>query len=228
MQVEQMNSPGFIDRLDRLSYRYQRFIHQPEISKWIAQGGEVDIATENRPASYIERLYNLGHRRFSEKFLQEIQSKYQFSKYNDLSIQFFGRLQSNKIKGILSSCDTIESISDVKQAEAIMELLVSKKSIHRFYIQLNIGKEPQKNGVLPDAAPALIEYCLQTGLPVCGLMCIPPRAANPTPYFRRLRKLADYYGLPECQMGFSADYRIAIDEGATSIRIASILFDEDN
>lgn len=214
------------DALERVSEKYLNFIQDAEITSWINNGGELDIATEHQPVDVIERLIRMGHRYFSEKYLQEISSKSGlFNAYN-IPVQYFGKIQSNKFKRILESCHTLESISTIEQADYCRQYLNSTQRVVRCYIQLNIGREPQKNGVHPENAPSLIEHCLAIGLPIQGLMCIPPKSAPPAPFFRQLRRLADEFHLTECQMGFSADHRIAIREGATSIRIASLLFNE--
>jgi uncharacterized pyridoxal phosphate-containing UPF0001 family protein len=96
----------------------------------------------------------------------------------------------------------------------------------RFLIQVNTGREPQKGGVLPEDLPALLDYCQKKGLPIAGLMCIPPHHEPPAPHFILLRQLAAGHGLRELSMGMSGDYEEAIAEGATMVRIGTALFGE--
>lgn len=213
------------DSLKRLADSYLEFMGQAGIRSWTAAGGEVDVATEHRPASSIVRLAELGHRSFSEKFTNEIRSKSGLFEKHGASIQFFGRIQSNKLKHVLSHCETVESIGNQRQADLCLKTMRALSIERRCYIQVNIGMEPQKNGVPPHEASRLVDHCRAIGLRVSGLMCIPPRIDDPAPHYRRLRRLAVENSLRECQMGFSADYGIAISEGSTSIRIASLLFD---
>jgi uncharacterized pyridoxal phosphate-containing UPF0001 family protein len=96
----------------------------------------------------------------------------------------------------------------------------------RFLIQINTGREPQKGGVVPEELPALLGYCQKKGLPVAGLMCIPPHGVPPAPHFLLLKELAGEHGLKELSMGMSGDYEEALAHGATMIRIGTALFGE--
>ena len=94
-------------------------------------------------------------------------------------------------------------------------------------LEVNVGREPQKAGVLPEGAPALLEQVRALpGLTCEGLMCIPPAAGDPRPHFRALRELAEKLGLRELSMGMSADYEAAIEEGATLVRVGTAIFGE--
>jgi uncharacterized pyridoxal phosphate-containing UPF0001 family protein len=95
---------------------------------------------------------------------------------------------------------------------------------HRFLVQVNTGEEPQKAGVIPAELPALLAYCAEKGLPICGLMCIPPAHEPAAPHFALLQKLAKRHGLSELSMGMSDDYALAARFGATMVRIGTALF----
>ncbi len=122
--------------------------------------------------------------------------------------------------------DSVESIGRRSLALKIAGLLEEDSSISAdsLFIQVNTGKEPQKSGVFPEKAQELIDLCLNLGIPVAGLMAIPPKHEDPVPHFRFLRKLADANNLKHCQMGMTGDWRIAIEEGATLIRIGRLIF----
>jgi PLP dependent protein len=93
-------------------------------------------------------------------------------------------------------------------------------------VQVNTGEEPQKAGVVPLEAAALVAHCRGLGLNVIGLMCVPPEGENPAPHFALLRKMADEFGLKECSMGMSGDFEAAIRLGATMVRVGTALFGE--
>lgn len=210
-----------------LQERYFNFMNQPIIRHFIGAGGLVTIAAEARDYSQVNALACAGHRHFAEKYWQESEKKYVHP--HNLQLHYFGVLQSNKIRRIMQHFHHVEGIASMRQADIVARLLkeeASSLTTKEFFVQLNIGKEPNKNGIAPEMAPDLIEYCLILNLPITGLMAIPPKADAPAPHFKALRKLADYYGLPHCQMGFSNDYSIAIDCGATHIRIGTAIWGE--
>jgi uncharacterized pyridoxal phosphate-containing UPF0001 family protein len=216
-----------LPRYESLQERYTNFMNQPNIRHFLGAGGIVTIAAEARDYHQVNALATAGHRHFAEKYWQESEKKYVHP--HNLILHYFGVLQSNKIRRIMQGFNHVEGIASRRQADIVDRLLkeegASLKS-KEFFIQLNIGREPSKNGVAPEAAADLIEYCLILNLPVTGVMAIPPKADAPAPHFKALRKLADDYGLPHCQMGFSNDYPIALDCGATHLRIGTAIWGE--
>lgn len=212
---------------DSLRERYFTFMNQPCIKHFISAGGKVTIAAEARDAQQVHVLAAAGHQYFAEKYWQESEKKYMH--LDTMQLHYFGVLQTNKIRRILQHFHHVEGIASLRQADTIHRLLKETDNpikTREFFIQLNVGKEPSKNGVAPELAADLIEHCLIMNLPITGLMAIPPKAEAPAPYFKALRKLADHYGLPHCQMGFSRDYSVAIDCGATHIRIGTAIWGE--
>lgn len=182
------------------------------------------IATEKRDMTYIKSLTSIGHTRFAEKFVQETVGKTNLLtplQRNTIELRFFGRLQSNKIRKIVQYYEVVETIASKRQALLLYKAWRNQSGtrMRSVQIQVNLGREPQKNGCLPEDAPQLIAYTQGLGLPLTGLMTIPPKRNEPAPHFKALRTLADRHGLTECQMGFSDDYAIAIDCGATHIRV---------
>ncbi len=204
---------------------YRKLLNCSDIKQFLGNKGELCLATEKIPTQVIEQLYHEGHLFFAEKFGNELHDKrLNLEHLSAIRFNYFGAIQTNKLKKVLNTCEVIESISNERHANKIAELLVGLNQYPRCYVQVNTGREPQKNGVLPENAMALIQYCKDLKLPLDGLMCIPPRAKEAKEDYHFLRKLADDYRLEHCQMGFSHDYQIAINAGATAIRIGSLVF----
>ncbi|MCL2695562.1 MAG: YggS family pyridoxal phosphate-dependent enzyme [Clostridiales bacterium] len=171
---------------------------------------------------------------FGENHAQEVVKKLNFYKHHACDLHFIGHLQTNKIKYVCGNADLIQSVDRLSLARGLAaqaDLLGIDQSV---LVQVNVGAEPQKGGVLPNDLPALLEQL--AGLPrlkVCGLMSIPPvgTAEETRKYFISTRALLEenrqrFPELPlaECSMGMSADYEVAIEEGATMVRVGTSLF----
>lgn len=220
-----VHSVALLDQHEALQSRYTDFMSQRCVRDFLQSGGVVTIAAETRSYQEVAVLAQAGHRQFAEKYVQEGLKKYPPT--HDLDLHYFGVLQSNKIRRVLERFAHVETIGRKDQADTIQRIasdLGPALVARRFFVQINAALEPRKNGTPLEFAPDLIEHCLALGLPVSGLMTIPPKQEPPAPYFKALRKLADDYGLPHCQMGFSNDYRIAIDCGATHLRIGTAIW----
>lgn len=211
-----------------LKDRYFRFMNQPLIHSFLKNNGTVFIATEKKTAAQITTLYDAGHRHFCEKYVQETQHKW--APLNAIRTQCtlhnFGYLQRNKVSKSIHLFDGLESIDRYTLIDKLHTLTSKTSTLRQYYIQLNIGQEPQKKGTTIDELPALIDYALEKQLPIQGLMIIPPKHDNPIPYFKKTRSLVASFNLKECVMGMSNDYAIAIDHGATHIRIGRAIFNE--
>lgn len=226
--TELLNQP-ISDVLERLQERYLEFIDRPVIRGFKQSGGNVTVATERKPFSFLQCLHDSGQTVFGEKYFQESHEKVRLLgplRAAAMELRYFGRLQSNKIRRIVQLFDVIESISSLQQARKVARAWreIRGARLSSVMVQVNLGREPQKNGAAPEEVRELIEGCLELGLPLAGLMTIPPKNEAPEPHFRALRSLADAYGLPACQMGFSRDYATAIDCGATHIRVGTVVF----
>ena len=191
-------------------------------------------ASKGQSETAILDAYAGGIRVFGENRVQEAEGKWPdlHKRLSGISLHLIGPLQTNKVKQALSMFDVIQTIDRPKLAEAIAHELskpdMSQQS-HSFYIQVNIGKEPQKAGVMPEEADALIRYCRsELKLPVVGLMCIPPNDKPPAPYFALLREIALRNGLGELSMGMSEDYETAVRMGASCVRLGRALFGADS
>ncbi len=133
---------------------------------------------------------------------------------------FIGRLQRNKVKAVAPYVTCWQSVD---RAELVDEI-ARRAPGAPVYVQVNVGDEPQKGGCAIGGAEALVAYAGVQGLAVAGLMTVPPAGADPRPFFRTLRQLADRLGLPGCSMGMSGDFEVAIAEGATVVRVGSAVF----
>jgi PLP dependent protein len=170
-----------------------------------------------------------GHRLFGENRVQEAQSKWPALRirYPDLELHLIGPLQTNKVADAITLFDVIESVDREKLARALASERDKGKRLPRLYIQVNTGEEEQKAGVAPKAAPAFIALCRdELGLPVEGLMCIPPLDEEPAPHFALLAQLARRHGLEAISMGMSGDFETAIRFGATHVRVGTAIFGE--
>jgi pyridoxal phosphate enzyme (YggS family) len=180
------------------------------------------VVTKKHELQEIEPLIKLGHKDFAENVVQEAEIKWQG--INDIRLHLIGHLQSNKIKKALTIFDVIETIDSVELARKIAKEINNQSRTKEFYLQVNIGKEPQKWGILPEEAyDKYIE--INKYLNISGVMAIPPVSQDPTNYFRDLKNIADKLGLKNISMGMSSDYKIALANGSTEIRIGSLLFE---
>ncbi len=142
-----------------------------------------------------------------------------------IELHLIGPLQSNKARDAVALFDAIHTVDRVKIAAALAAEMAAQGRKPRLFIQVNTGEEPQKAGIAPREAEALLRTCRdKLGLNIDGLMCIPPFDEPPEPHFELLAKLARDLGLPSLSMGMSADYEAAIRCGATHVRVGSALF----
>ncbi|MBV8122039.1 MAG: YggS family pyridoxal phosphate-dependent enzyme [Alphaproteobacteria bacterium] len=183
--------------------------------------------SKTHPGAAVREALAAGHRLFGENRVQEAQAKYPLlcETYPDLELHLIGPLQTNKVRDAVALFDVIETVDRPRLATALareMELTGRRPSC---LIEVNTGEEPQKSGVMPDAADAFIGECRdRLGLPISGLMCVPPLDEDPAPHFALLRAIARRTGLAQLSMGMSADFETAIRFGATHVRIGTAIF----
>ena len=175
----------------------------------------------------IEPLIKAGQIIFGENRVQEAHAKWPDLKarYPKIELHLIGPLQRNKVSLALKVFDVVQTIDRLNLAKTVANHINKEKLKTKCFIQVNTGEEPQKSGVAPKEADAFISQCiLDLGLPVVGLMCIPPSNEEASLHFALLRQIADRNNLKELSMGMSADYSIAINFGATYVRIGSGIF----
>ena len=175
----------------------------------------------------IRPVLEAGQRLFGENRVQEARQKWPALRtdYPDIELHLIGPLQSNKAAEAVKLFDVIQTVDRPKIAEALAkECQVQDKHV-QFYVQVNTGAEPQKAGVVPEDVDAFVDYCRKThGLNVVGLMCIPPLDEDARPHFKLLQSMAKRNNLKQLSMGMSADFEIAMEEGATLVRVGSAIF----
>lgn len=202
-------------------------VHAAEQAAGRAQGSVTLIAVSKvQPPERVEAVLAQGHRVFGENYVQEAQGKWPAwrAAFPGVQLHMIGPLQTNKAKVAVELFDTIHTLDRPSLLDKLARLAEARGTSPDLFIQVNTGAEPQKAGVLPDALPEFLREARATGLPIIGLMCIPPEGEDSTPHFRLLRAMAETHGLPGLSMGMSSDFDAAIANGATHIRVGSAIF----
>ncbi len=183
--------------------------------------------SKTQPATAVREALVAGHRLFGENRVQEAQAKYPQLResFPDLALHLIGPLQTNKVKDAVALFDVIETVDRPRLATALAQEMERTGRRLPCLIEVNTGEEPQKSGVMPEAADAFVLECRdQLGLPIIGLMCVPPLDQEPAPHFALLREIARRNGLEVLSMGMSADFETAIRFGATHVRVGTAIF----
>jgi pyridoxal phosphate enzyme (YggS family) len=185
------------------------------------------IVTKNRSFETILPLIQSGHLHFGENKVQEAKEKWStfLNDNKNVKLHLIGKLQSNKAKDAFALFDFIHTLDSEKLAKIFSDLEKTTKKNLKYFIQVNIGNEAQKNGIDESALVDFINFCKKDlCLNVIGLMCIPPISLDPLPFFRKMQKLQTDNNLAELSMGMSSDYKEALDCGSTYLRIGSAIF----
>lgn len=219
-------SPGVAERL-------------AEVRRRIAQAGaeakrdaaEVTLVAVSKTfgAEAIAPVIAAGQRMFGENRVQEAKAKWPALRdlHPDLVLHLIGPLQSNKAKEAVALFDAIHTVDRPSICAALAKEIDKQGRAPLLLVEINTGAEPQKAGVLPEAADGFLRACRETyGLTIAGLMCIPPLEEPPAPHFALTAKIAARNGLGVLSMGMSADYETAIKLGATHVRVGSAIFGE--
>jgi pyridoxal phosphate enzyme (YggS family) len=183
--------------------------------------------SKTHPAETIAPLIAAGQRVFGENRVQEAQAKWPelVAGTPDIRLHLVGQLQSNKAEDAVALFDCIHSLDRPSLVTALARAMDKAGKQVPCFIQVNIGDEPQKGGCAIAELPALIDQAREAGIPLAGLMCVPPAGIEPAPFFALLGKLADDNGLSTgLSMGMSEDFETAIQLGATHVRVGSALF----
>jgi len=202
-------------------------IREEEVRSGRAPGSVRLIAVSKvQPLDRVERVLQQGHRLFGENKVQEAAGKWPAfrEKHDGVELHLIGPLQTNKARQALQLFDAIETLDRPKLARTLARLAAELGHCPPLLVQVNTGEEPQKAGVLPADADGFVADCRALDLPVVGLMCIPPATEEPALHFALLAKIAARNGLSGLSMGMSADFRTAIAQGATCVRVGSAIF----
>ena len=190
--------------------------------------GEIALiaVSKTQPVTAIEALIAEGQRDFGENRVQEAEAKWPAlrARHPDLRLHLIGRLQSNKADEAIALFDSIHSVDRPSLVAALGKAMAKADKRPDCFVQVNLGDEPQKGGCAVADLPALLETCAGAGLPVAGLMCLPPEGVEAAPYFALLARLARRHGVAGLSMGMSADYESAVTIGATHVRVGTALF----
>ena len=187
---------------------------------------ELIAVSKTHDAAAIEAAIAAGQLVFGENRVQEAQVKFVGLKaaFPDVKLHLIGQLQSNKAREAVALADAIHGVDRTSLAKALAEEIGKQGRSPQLFIQVNTGEEPQKGGVMPEAADAFLAECRALGLTIAGLMCIPPEDEEPALHFALLAGMAARMGLSQLSMGMSGDYEVAVKLGATHVRVGSAIF----
>ena len=198
--------------------------------KLLSQKTTLIIVTKNQELNKINLLINEKHFDFGENRVQDATIKWKnlISTNSQLKLHLIGKLQSNKAKDAFQIFHYIHTLDNEKLAQIFSKFENNSSKKIKYFIQVNIGNEAQKNGITLDRLNQFVKYCINDlKLNIIGLMCIPPLEIDPSKYFIKLADLAKENDLNQLSMGMSNDYVYAIKSGATFVRVGSKIFSED-
>jgi hypothetical protein len=185
------------------------------------------IVTKNQNIENINKLIEMGHLDFGENKVQEAILKWTdiINNNKNINLHLIGGLQSNKAKDAFKVFNYIHSLDSEKLARIFSDLEKNNEKKIKYFIQVNIANESQKNGINVSLVFDFVEYCRKDlKLDILGLMCIPPVNDSPEAYFLKLKKLNDDTYLKDLSMGMSDDFEIAIKLGSTFVRVGTAIF----
>jgi PLP dependent protein len=180
-----------------------------------------------QPDERVRAALAAGQRVFGENYVQEAKARWSPLRpaWPDLQLHMIGPIQTNKAKDVVALFDVIETVDRPRLAQVLAGEMARQDRRPACFVQVNTGEEAQKAGVWPADADRLIEACREgLGLPVIGLMAIPPEDEEPSLHFALLAKIAARNGLARLSMGMSADFELAVQFGATHVRVGSAIF----
>ena len=198
-----------------------------QVKKNVRDNINIIAVSKSFQYEHIKPLVDFGHRHFGENKVQEAQNKWFKIKQEikDIKLHMIGKLQSNKAKEAINLFEFIHSLDNPKLAILLSKFENSLNKRRNYFIQVNIGKEKQKGGIMIDQLDQFYDFCTkELNLNIIGLMAIPPNDGNESIYFKNLMDLKNNLGLCELSIGMSGDYMEAIRYEATFIRIGSSIF----
>ena len=199
--------------------------------KQLKTNPKIIAVTKTFSIEKITPLLESGHQDFGENKVQEAEEKWKNIKnnYSKIRLHMIGKLQSNKAKKAVELFDYIHSLDSPKLAIKIKKYEEELNKKIKMFIQVNIGEEQQKSGIMINQLENFYNYCKkELSLNIVGLMCLPPNNYDPVKYFEILRKNSSKFNLTELSMGMSSDYENAVLNGSTFLRIGTEIFGERN
>ena len=195
----------------------------------LSKNTKLIVVTKNQNLDNINLIVKEGHKDFGENRVQEAITKWKnlLSEDTDLNLHLIGKLQSNKAKDAFNIFKYVHTLDNIKLAKIFSDLEKSSARKIKYFIQVNIGDESQKNGIHISEVKEFVRYCVfELKLQIIGLMCIPPMSGDTNEYFAQLYKLANENNLKELSMGMSNDYLYALKNGSTFVRVGSGIFSD--
>jgi len=192
-----------------------------------AQTIELVAISKTKPAELIREAIAAGQKVFGENRVQEVESKWPAIKsdHPDARLHLVGPLQRNKLKRAVALCDVIETVDREKLVRGLVDEMAATGRAVDCLVQVNTGEEPQKAGILPAHIDEFLNLCRKEyGLPVVGLMCIPPVDEEPAFHFALVAEMARRNSLETISMGMTGDFETAIRFGATHVRVGTAIF----
>lgn len=198
------------------------------IRRSVPQGVTLVAVSKTQPAEAIREAHAAGQRDFGENYVQEWREKAEaLADLPGLTWHFIGSLQTNKVKYLAGKVGLVHTVDREELGREIAKRWEKAGARARVLVEVNLAAEESKGGCRPEAVPGLVERLRALpAIDVAGLTCIPPPDDDPRPHFRALRALRDGLGLVELSMGMSGDYPVAIEEGATIVRVGTAIFGE--
>lgn len=209
----------------RLADINARIAHAAGLAGRRSDAVELIAISKTYDAAAIAPLIAAGQVSFGENRVQEAEGKWPaLLADKPLKLHLVGKLQSNKAKDAVALFDAIHSVDRPSLIDALAKAIDVAGKRPDCFIQVNIGEEDQKGGCAIADLPAILRQARDAGLPVAGLMAVPPFDVEAAPYFALLAKLAKRHGLAGLSMGMSADFETAVMLGATHVRVGTALF----
>ena len=206
----------------------EKLVKSKEANLKKSEASKIIAVSKTFSLDKIMPLINHGHYDYGENKVQEALDKWTQIKAEkpELKLHLLGKLQTNKVKFAIKLFDFIHSVDSKKLAKKIYDEQSSQNKKVKLFIQVNIGNEEQKSGILKNDLDDLYHYCKDLKLDIVGLMCIPPYNSDPNPFFQELYDLNKNLNLKELSMGMSSDYLKALEYNSTYLRIGSAIFGE--
>ena len=199
--------------------------------KQLQTNPKIIVVTKTFPVNKITPLLESGHIHFGENKIQEAENKWLDlrNRFDDLQLHMVGKLQSNKAKNAVKLFDYIHSLDNVKLASKLYQYQKELNKKIKLFIQVNLAQEHQKSGIILNNLNNFYNYCTkELSLNVIGLMCLPPINSNSEEYFKALKKTAVKLNLKDLSMGMSSDFKQAILNGSTYLRLGTIILGKRN
>ena len=192
---------------------------------------KIIVVTKTFPIKNIVPLLEYGHIHYGENKIQEAETKWSVIKnnYKNFQLHMIGKLQTNKAKKAVKLFDYIHSLDNDKLAVKLASCQKELSKKIKFFIQVNLGNEKQKSGVMLNELNRFYNFCTkELSLDIIGLMCLPPIDSNSEEYFKLLKKTAETLNLKELSMGMSSDFEQAVLNGSTYLRLGTIILGKRN